>query len=218
MSSDMIKISSKPTTRQRAPQGRAEETRTALLDIATAEFATHTYDGISVRALETAAGVQRGAAAYHFGDKAGLWKAAVDRILRSLEARIEPLSSMLQDLDEEARVRAVIAAFVRFSADTPELNRLIIQEGRTDSWRLHYLIESFHRNRFAWLRDMVGVLQDPHTYYMTIGAATLVFNAEHECRELFGIDPTSDEFIREHAARVADLIIFLRQQEKGKTP
>jgi hypothetical protein len=33
-----------------------------------------------------------------------------------------------------------------------------------------------------------------------------VFNVDHECRELFDVDPTTDDFIREHAVRVAEVI------------
>ena len=217
MSSDMNTIISQTQTGRRRQQKRAAETREALLHVATEAFATHTYDGVSIRALEVDAGVQRGAAAYHFTDKEGLWKAAVDRILAVLQSRVEPLAPVLNDLDEDGRLRAVITAFVRFSAEAPELNRLIIQEGRTDSWRLDYLITTFHRNRLEWLKDFVGVVQDPHYFYMTVGAATMVFNAEHECRKLFGVNPMTDDFIREHAARVADMAVYLRNQEQTET-
>ncbi len=214
MSSGMNAVISKTRPGKRRQQQRAAETRKALLDVATEAFATHTYDGVSIRALEVEAGVQRGAAAYHFTDKEGLWKAAVDRILAVLQARVEPLAPVLNDLDEDGRLRAVITAFVRFSAEAPELNRLVIQEGRTDSWRLDYLISTFHHNRLEWLQDFVGIVKDPHFYYMTVGAATLVFNAEHECRELFGVNPMADNFIREHASRVADMAVYLRNQEE----
>jgi AcrR family transcriptional regulator len=215
MSSDMSANISETGPGKRRQQQRAAETRDALLDVATEAFASHTYDGVSIRALESSAGVQRGAAAYHFADKEGLWKAAIDRILAVLQSRIEPLAPILKDLDEDGRLRAVITAFVRFSAEAPELTRLVIQEGRADSWRLDYLISTFHHNRLAWLQDFVGIMKDPHYYYMAVGAATLIFNAEHECRELFGVDPMKDDFIREHANRVADMAVYLRNQEKA---
>ena len=203
--------------RQRGPQQRAEETRAALLTTAVHIFTTHSYDGVSIRALETAANVQRGAAAYHFGNKEGLWKAAVGTILERFVARLGPLETVLIDLDEEAQIRAAVTAFVRFSAETPELNRLIIQEGREDTWRLEFLVNTFIRDRFGRLQDTLKLLSNPHTYYMAIGAATLVFDVEYECRNLFGVDPTSDEFIRDHAARVADMVVYLRRKELAET-
>ncbi len=176
-------------------------------------FTTLGFDGVSIRALEVAADVQRGAVSYHFEDKATLWKAAVEHILQNYSKHLGPLEAVLSDLDEESRLRVVITAFVRFSAETPELNRLIIQEGRHDTWRLHYLINTFIRDRFGWLQDSLELLNDPHAYYMAIGAATLVFDVEHECRELFGVEPKSDEFIKEHAERVADFVIYMRKKE-----
>lgn len=218
MSSGMNNGNAPSAPAKRSRQQRAEETCDALLNTAIKMFTEQTYDGVSVRALEAAAGVQRGAAVYHYKSKEGLWKAAIDRVLQSLAAHIGPLQSLFEDLDEEARLRAAVAAFVRFSAETPELNRLIIQEGRSKSWRLEYLADTFIRNRFGWLTEMIGLLKDPHTYYMTIGAATLVFAVEQECKELFDIDPTTDEFIREHATRVADMMLYLRKTNQAENP
>lgn len=206
----------KAAVRQRGLQQRAEDTREALLKTALHMFTTQSYDGVSVRALEMEADVQRGAAAYHFQSKEGLWKAVIDYILDRFTKHLGPLEPVLKDLDEEARLRAVITAFVRFSAETPELNRLIIQEGREQSWRLDYLIATFIKDRFEWVEEMLGLLADPHTYYMSIGAATLVFDVEHECRALFDVDPTTDEFIKEHAARVADMLVYLRGRETAE--
>lgn len=216
-SSRAPKLAPKPASRQRGPQQRAEETREALLTTGLHMFTTQSYDGVSVRALELEADVQRGAVAYHFQSKEGLWKAVVGYILDRFTNHLGPLEPVLKDLDEEARLRAVITAFVRFSAETPELNRLIIQEGREESWRLDYLIATFIKDRFEWMEEMLGLLADPHTYYMSIGAATLVFDIEHECRALFGVDPTTDEFIKEHAARVADMLVYLRRKEAGES-
>lgn len=204
------------TKTKRAPQQRAEETKTALLDTAIEMFSTLGYDGVSVRALEAEAKVQRGAVAYHFDGKETLWKRAIDRLLQRLIDTFQPLQQVVLDLDEEARLRAVIAAFVRYSAEAPELNRLMVQEGRHDSWRLDYIVDSFTRGQLEWTNEVLGLLADPHTYYIMIGASTFVFDVEHECRKLFDVDPTTDEFIREHANRVADLLLTVRRATTTK--
>ena len=191
----------------RAPQKRAEETRETLIAMAIERFSSMGYDGVSVRALESDAGVQRGAVAYHFDNKETLWKRAVDRIAERFAKQFAPLEPIIRDLDPEDGLRAGIAAFVRFSAEQPELNRLMVQEGRHDSWRLEYIVDTFVAQRRDWLKDVFGMLSDPHLYYILIGSAAFVFDVEHECRRLFDVDPTTDEFIREHAARVADMTI-----------
>jgi len=210
----MLSAVNKPA-KTRAPQQRAEETRTALLETAVEMFSTLGYDGVSIRALETEAKVQRGAVAYHVGNKEDLWKLAIDHLLQRLIDAVQPLQQIILDLDEEARLRAVVTAFVRYSAEAPQLNRLMVQEGRYDSWRLDYILDSFARGQLEWSSQVLGLLTDPHTYYIIVGASTLVFDVEFECRKLFDVDPTTDEFIREHAARVADLVLAGRGQEKG---
>lgn len=204
------------SVRKRGPQQRAEETRKAILQKGVEIFSQQGFEGVSVRALEVAADVQRGAVAYHFESKETLWKKVVDQILDGFDARLTPLETILRDLDEEARLRTVITAFVRFSAETPELNRLIIQEGCHKTWRLKYLVDKIVRDRLGWLEEMTGLLSDPHAYYMAVGAATLVFDVAYECEELFGVDPREDDFIREHASRLADMVIYMRQRAKER--
>lgn len=196
--------------RKRAPQRRAEQTREALLSAAIELFSCLGYDGVSLRTLESHAGVQRGSITYHFESKEALWKRAIDRVFGRLAAHFDPLGTTLRDLDPEAGLRTAITAFVRFSAETPELSRLMVQEGKQPSWRLDYIVDRYLRPRIEWMAELVGEPLDPHIYYFVIGGAATVFDVEHECRQIFGVDPTSDAFVREHAARVADLVIALR--------
>lgn len=217
MSSGMNKASTITPARKRGPQQRAEETRNALIETAVEMFTSQGFDGVSIRMLESTARVQRGAVAYHFESKEALWKASVEQLVIRFGSHIDPLITTLQDLDGDARLRAIIAAIVRFSAETPEFNRLMVQEGRANTWRLQFLMDAFIRTRLGWFEEMVGILNDPHAYYMIVGSATLVFDVEHECQELFGVDPTDDAFIREHASHIADMIIYLRSRNTTKS-
>ena len=60
--------------------------------------------------------------------------------VRALRWDFAPLESTLRDLDPVARLRMAIGAFVRFSAEMPELSRLMLQEGKQSSWRLDYIM------------------------------------------------------------------------------
>jgi hypothetical protein len=44
-------------------------------------------------------------------------------------------------------------------------------------------------------------------YYMTVGAAGLVFSQAPECRRLFGVDPSDPAFVRAHADAVVRLLL-----------
>jgi AcrR family transcriptional regulator len=198
----------------RRPQQRALETRTALLDTAIDVFSAKGFDGISVRQLEEAAGVKRGLVAYHFGDKDGLWRAAVAQLFTALGEDFTGRVEALVDIAPEEAARAMIRAFVRYSAAHPELNRLMMQESLSDSWRVATLVEEHIRpmldNLAAVMPEAAALIWgngDPHRYYTFIGASAFVFSAEQECRRLFGVSPREDSFVERHADMVVALLL-----------
>jgi AcrR family transcriptional regulator len=198
----------------RRPQQRALETRTALLDTAIAGFSAKGFDGISVRQLEEAAGVKRGLVAYHFGDKEGLWRAAVAQLFSALGQDFINRVETLVDIAPPEAARAMIRAFVRYSAAHPELNRLMMQESLSDSWRVATLVDEHIRpmlDRLAEVMPEAAALiwgdGEPHRYYTFIGAGAFVFSAEQECRRLFGVSPREDVFVERHAEMVVALLL-----------
>jgi AcrR family transcriptional regulator len=69
------------------------------MDAAEKLFAAHGYDGVGMRALATEAGVNLGAATYHFGSKESLY---VETFLR----RFRPANAMRMTLLREAQAEA----------------------------------------------------------------------------------------------------------------
>lgn len=217
MSGDMKNAANTvPPQKSRGPQKRTEQTKETILATATEMFATVGYDGVSVRALEVEAGVQRGAVSYHFDGKEALWKAMFDRLMERFGSHFDPLAQTVRDMDESAATKALMAALIRFSAETPEFNRLMMQEGGRDTWRMNYVVSRISEDRFRWIARYSGMYGNPHDYYIMVGAATFVFGVEHECRQIFGVDPMTDEFIREHAARVAEFLLIARDSKRGE--
>ena len=195
------------TVRQRATQQRAEETREAILEAGVELFSAQGFEGTSVRAIEIAAETKRGLVAYHFGDKEALWRAVADRVFADLPVVSNDVREVVQALDLRAQVTAYLTHFIQYSAAHPEVSRLIIQEGKAHSWRLEYLIDHYVRPRLEFFRELVGQEIDAHTLYIFIGAATLVFDVEAECENLFGFNPRNEEFVREHARRLTELML-----------
>ncbi len=197
----------------RRQQQRAIETRTSLLDTATSVFSARGFDGISVRQLEELAGVKRGLVAYHFGDKDQLWREAVDRLFGELTGEFLGLIQALSDIAPEEAARGMVRAFVRYSAAHPELNRLMMQESMSDSWRVGYIVDRHIRPLLDNLGQILPGMAariwgppDPHRYYAFIGAGAFVFSAEQECRRLFGSSPREADFVERHADFVVDLL------------
>lgn len=192
--------------RKRAPQKRAEETREQLLDAGAELFSSLGFDGVSVRAIEAHAGVQRGLVAYHFDTKEALWKQVIDRVFSRLADRSSPTMTVIRDLPPAERLQVYVAMFVRFSAEVPQLNRLMVQEGKAPSWRMDYIVDIYVRPLLREAQEVMGVAIDAHGYYLMVGAGAFVFSVEYECRALFDVDPCSDEFVTNHSAIVASII------------
>src|ERR1700739_2021850 len=71
---------------KRAAQGRA--TRDQLIEVATRLFTEHGYEGTSVEAVLSAAGVSRGALYHHFAGKEALFEAVVLALSERITAEL----------------------------------------------------------------------------------------------------------------------------------
>jgi AcrR family transcriptional regulator len=208
----MPETAKSPTPRRQ--QQRARETRGVLLQSAIDAFSTQGFDSISVRQLEEIAGVKRGLVAYHFGDKEKLWRASVERLFTALAEDFMGRVSTLVDVAPAEAARAMVRAFVRYSAAYPAVNRMMMQECTSDSWRVDCIVEQHIRPMLAALYEALPEAsallwgdRDPHRYYLFIGAGAFVFSAEQECQRLFATDPRREVFVERHADMVADLLI-----------
>ena len=200
--------------RSRRQQQRAVETRSALMNTAISAFSISGYDGVSVRQLEEQAGVKRGLVAYHFSDKEQLWRAAVDRLFEELAVDLLPRVESLADIDPIEAARGFVRTFVRYSAEHPELNRLMMQESVAASWRVNYLVDQHIKPLIEALAGIMPAAAkclwgdgDPHRYYLLIGAGAFVFTAEQECLRLFGQSPRTREFVERHAENVVSMLL-----------
>ena len=211
-----MNTTTKPIQRRRK-QERAEVTKSRLIDAAIQEFSDKGFNGVTARDIEVKADVQRGLLKYHFGDKADLWKAAISKIFGELKDFRHARLEMARDLPPEQRLAFRIRSFVRFTAKHPELNRLMAQEGKHDSWRLRYILDTFLRQMVMDLRDLTSEQLNLtseefcHWYYIYIGSGAFMFSMAPEAKKLFGIDVTSEEFVDRHADMVADLLISRMQ-------
>jgi AcrR family transcriptional regulator len=118
----------------RAAQGRA--TRDQLVEVATGLFAEHGYEGTSIEAVLSAAGVSRGALYHHFAGKEALFEAVVqavsDRVLLRLMEEVKDIT------DPVAALRASALAWVGLAVD-PVIQRVVLVDAPSvlgwDRWR-----------------------------------------------------------------------------------
>lgn len=102
------------------------DTPAALIHAARPIFATHGFDGASVRAITTAAGANLGAITYHFGSKRELYDRVVGSIVTPLAERVERV--VAGDGPVLDRAGEVVTAYFEYLRTNPDLPQLMMQE------------------------------------------------------------------------------------------
>jgi AcrR family transcriptional regulator len=119
---------------KRAAQGRA--TRGQLIEVATRLFAEHGYEGTSIEAVLSAAGVSRGALYHHFAGKEALFEAVVSAVSERVMAE---LTEVIRDcVDPVDALRTAALAWIDLAAD-PVIQRVVLVDAPSvlgwDRWR-----------------------------------------------------------------------------------
>lgn len=198
---------------------RSGPTRHAILEAALTEFGARGYDGASLKAIAARADVHAPQLSYHFGDKRGLWEAAVDHLFAELDLRIAEAA----EPDPEQGLRALLRVFVRFAAERPQLNRIMVWESAARTDRLTWLCERHSRRRYESLAALVTGLQRRglvrripplSLYYLVAGGASLPFVAAPEATLLSGRDPAHPAFVAAHT-KAMETVLFTKKARKS---
>jgi len=138
--------------------------RQALLESALVEFGAKGFDGASTRAIASRVQAHQPQINYHFETKTALWMAAVDHLFGLLrEAFDGVIPATLTEVDTpqlSAAFADAIRRFVRFAAEHPELNQIMVHEGTAASDRLTWMTETHVKPVFDAIRPAWQVLRD----------------------------------------------------------
>jgi AcrR family transcriptional regulator len=119
---------------KRAAQGRA--TRGQLIEVATALFAEHGYEGTSIEAVLATAGVSRGALYHHFAGKEALFEAVLTAVTERITARLTEMIGATTD--PVAALRTAAVAWIGLARD-PLIQRIVLLDAPAvlgwDRWR-----------------------------------------------------------------------------------
>jgi TetR/AcrR family transcriptional regulator len=194
--------------------------REALLESALVEFGAKGFDGASTRAIASRVQAHQPQINYHFETKTALWVAAVDHLFRLLrEAFDGVLPATLIEADAlqlAAAFADAIRRFVRFAAEHPELNQIMVHEGTAASDRLTRMTETHVKPVFDAIRPVWQILRDAGVaapidseilYYVLIGAASLPYVNAPEVRLLTGQDPKNPTWIDAHAKGLIAILL-----------
>jgi AcrR family transcriptional regulator len=201
--------------------------REALLKSALVEFGANGFDGASTRAIARRVEAHQPQINYHFESKEALWAASVDYLFgllgEALDGALPADPAQASTSHLAAGFADGIRRFVRFAAEHPELNQIMVHEATAASNRLTWITEAHIRPGFdaiglAWrtLRDAgwVAPIDSDILYYLLVGAASQPYVTAAEVRLLAGRDPRDPEWIDSHAeALVAILLPGLSRNE-----
>lgn len=183
-----------------------ESTRRRIVDAAIDAFAEHGFDGAGTRDIAARAGVTQGLVTYHFDSKLDLWRAAADQLFGDLAASLPTVVD--GETSGPERARESIRAYVRFSARRPQLFHFMVDAGRSDDDRMHWLVDTHLRRWHAGIGRLAGNDDTvPHLHYALLGASSLFFALAPENRRLTGLEPMSPEVLERHADYVARLFV-----------
>jgi AcrR family transcriptional regulator len=207
-----------PTQRRPPGRPRTEDSPASLDDIlgaALRAFATHGYDGVSLRTINRELGVSHNLINGRFGSKEALWYATVDWAFRSL---VHGLASALDPTmsDPLDQLRLTVRTFMVHSAGHPELLGLMNIEGRQNTERLAYIyntyihpaLEPIHRlldHLAAEGRSRPISLRSFH-FLLAHGAAA-PFTLAALARHFDPSDPLDPDAVEAHADLAADFIV-----------
>lgn len=206
-STDKVKI--------KRSQERTEVTKQSLIVAALKAFSERGFDAVTVREIEVLAGVQRNLVSYHFGSKDELWKEVALYNLEQLAKFTEGRGELLRDISStREKIAYIVRSFVRFSAKHPELNRMLVEEGTQDSWRIKWLVENHIRPLMQTIEGLVKTdlkLSDKEFiswYYMLLGGGAMIFSLAPEAKLLFDIETSSDDIVEQHANMLTDMLLL----------
>ncbi|WP_353561001.1 TetR family transcriptional regulator [Pyruvatibacter sp. HU-CL02332] len=171
-----------------------ERARERILEAAKTRFAEAGFEAASTRRIAESAGVAQSLLLYHFASKEELWRAVVDGVFAQAERGLTDVADrMPDDADYETRLMNPIRSLVDTFAADADLHRIILHEGKHESERLTWLVEThlrrLYENSIALLKEgqAAGLVRpgDPTLlHYSIVSIAGTVFSLSPEIRKL----------------------------------
>jgi TetR/AcrR family transcriptional regulator len=210
----MARPAAAPRRRGR-PRGGEEVDVALLLQAALETFAETGYTGTSVRELSRRLGVSHALLSARFGSKEGLWFAAMEHGLAQAEQTWRQVADS-PELDDLEALRQGVVQQVVFSAEHPQVLRIISHEGAIDSPRVRFVVDRFvNRLRPGVERLLARLLAAgrirpvPYAtlHYLVTAGGGAPFANPVEAALLGAPAHPSAEDVRVHAEAVADVLI-----------
>jgi TetR/AcrR family transcriptional regulator len=199
-------------SRRAIPMGArdAERSRTAILDSAERLFAERGFDGTTLAAVGSAAGLSRGAPAYFFGSKERLYRAVLGRLFES-SRDVLPTETPDGDLREE--LTEGVRRLTAFLVARPAFLRILEWEALSGDSRLLGIPEHLATLGAAMRRLADGLERagrdslDARHLVLSLIALNLFPHSHPALVRDLGLDP-GPSFLEDRARHTVDLVLY----------
>lgn len=202
--------------------------RVLLLETASAIMREGDIVDVSLSELSQRSGLNSALVKYHFGNKAGLLTALLDRDWQAIVESVDALVAR-DGWSPETKLRRHISKVIDTFYAVPYLNRLTMRMVRdSDEAEARRIAESYLSPLYRAYEDLIGQGVeagafrpiDPQMFYFTVtGAVDRFFSARLVLRHCFGQDTLTEELrdrYREHTIDIIMAGILARRAEDGE--
>ncbi|MGY6532814.1 TetR/AcrR family transcriptional regulator [Glycocaulis sp.] len=188
--------------RGRPAKADPDQQRQQLLIVAAAHFARAGFEGASLRAIASEAGLAHGLIRHYFGTKDALWEAVAGYLFGQMQEAMVNAIAGVDTSDPVARMEAQVRATVRTSARIPHLAGFVMQAGIAGGERYDWLVEHYMRPAYQFSLEPFHQLRaqgraafiDPHFAFMlSTNAAIGPFAQAANARALAGMELTDPD-------------------------
>lgn len=186
------------------------------MDAAVIEFSEKGFEGTSVLAIASRAGVKQPLLNYHFGSKEGLWRAVVESTYAEATASLHTIQVGEESVDPLSRLRGALRSFAVINVLHPAAHSLVLREVAQAGPRLDWLVEHYMRPFHELLDALIAECQEAgllkpypreHASVMMTGVLTSVQSSIHLVKKLYGVDPMTTDEAELHAEQVIDVLL-----------
>jgi len=198
-----------------------------MLDAAELEFAAKYFDGVRLATIAQAVGVQQALIHHHFGDKVGLYRAVIDRVLSSMsDESLGILAALAQQAGRGRKLGAkeigtIVGAFVevllRFYARHGAIASILRYEAQTGGELVRDVFVAKVKplfdavvGRMEEMRARGEVRADMDARHVAISAVAMVsapFQEEPLLAMIWDVDVRSAEFLEARKREVTATIL-----------
>ena len=200
---------------------RPEEVRGRIFETAINAFARHGFEGARMRSTAIDAGISIQLLVHHVKSKDRLWRLTMEHIIEKYNQSMAVSNAMSAQSSSSAakRLNQAIVDLARFTAEMPQLHRIMTTEAAHATPRMLWLAEKFFKQGFESWTSLIeaakreGAVRDVNPARLRFAIVAMIsvpFAVAAEYEYFTGKSP----FSKNEVAQMIDMVcemVFIRE-------